>query len=528
MKRRFPLPLFFASAAYTVPKQIVVRVTLLFALAYMVVQMAIVNIAIYSISTLPIYLFYHLAFSIILVYLLTVYFSISVIFSYREYGLMASLPIKPQRIVSAKVISSLLFPLILTGILQIPTVILLGWGRSWVHLLKWVLLLPTLLVFTVLLLLFLLSLLHLLRKHLSTMTSLLLNSITALGIAMVFILWIVMSSKLQIATLWAGFSMSTLMTLIESVATLMERIYEAVGQVPVLKPIIAVYTSADLSLHFLLIFLLFWAGNFLLFKGTVHNLAVNYLQNGAMEMGSTTFRKSKGYAGDNVWGRYMQREKWIIQSDPYFKLQILLSSIMTPILSVGLLLAYENQWMPMNLLEDGRLEFMYAYFVLFMSCMNNTSGTPYSREGKYYPSLQSLPFDQRKVYLFKVWLSSAIGAMAIISSFVILMFFGHFTIHSFLLAVVVLLLMFSYNLLASLYDRKHPLTEWKNPSEAIKSNPNVIFSLLFGLPLLLVVSGFHFYLYSTAMPLSMTTTIVLVVIAVCDVLILKKVVFVGR
>ncbi|QTD40076.1 hypothetical protein [Sporosarcina sp. Te-1] len=522
MKHKFPLPFFFASSAYSIPKQIAVRVTLLLVLAYLVVQMAMVNVAIYNISALPIYLFYNVAISIVLVYFLTVYFSVSVVFNYREYGLMASLPIKPQRIVSAKVISSLLLPILLTSILQIPVLVLLVLGMKWEALLKTILLLPTLLVFTVMLLVFLLSLIQLSRKHLTIMASLLLNGAASLGIAIGFILWIVTSSKLKLTTLWSDFSMDTFSSLVQSVNTLMDRIYTAAGQVPLLKQVIAAYTSSGISLRFLLLLFLFWFVSFLLYQGAVQSLAVNYLQNGRAEMGSATFKKSKAYAGENEWGRYFQRERWVLQSEPYFKLQVLLSMILTPVVSIGLLLADQKQWMPTDFFEGGRLEIVFAYIVLFLSCMNNTSGTPYSREGKYYSLLQSLPFDQRKIYLTKVLFSSLIGAISIGSSFVIFLLFGYATVHSLMLAAVVLLLMISYNLLAPLYDRKHPLTEWKNPSEAIKSNPNVIFSLLYGLPLLLILSALHFCLLWTALPIGLSTAIILIIVLVCDLLILKK------
>ncbi|MCG3087267.1 hypothetical protein [Sporosarcina cyprini] len=522
MKHNYPLPFFFASSAYTIPKQVMVRVTLLIALAYLAVQIAVLNVAIYHISTLPVYLFYNLAISIVLVYFLTVYFSVSVVFSYREYELMASLPIQPQRIVSAKVMSSLLLPLLLTTVLQMPALIILVWGMKWAELVKTILLLPTLLIFTVLLLLFLLSLVQLWRRHLTTMASLLLNGIASLGIAAGFILWVVTSSKVNVKVLWSDISMDTFSSVVQSIDTLMTRIYMAVGQVPVVKQIIGIYTAPEISLRFLFMLLLFWLASFLLYRGAVQSMALHYMQNGRREMGSSTFRKAKVYAGDNEWRRYLQRERWVLQSESYFKLQVLLSLVMTPVISICLLLSDRKQWIPMDWLEGGYVEIVFAYIVLFMSCMNNTSGTPYSCEGKYYYLLQGLPFDQRKIYLSKVLVSSMIGAISILISYAVFLLTGYATMHSLLLLAVVLLLMVSYNLLAPLHDRKHPLTEWKNPSEAVKSNPNVIISLLYGLPVLLVVSGLHFSLLWMALPIGLSTGIILIVILVIDLLILKK------
>lgn len=42
---------------------------------------------------------------------------------------------------------------------------------------------------------------------------------------------------------------------------------------------------------------------------------------------------------------------------------------------------------------------------------------------------------------------------------------------------------------------KNPRTQWHSPSEAIKSNPNVLISLLFGMPIPIIILVIHFTLH---------------------------------
>lgn len=58
------------------------------------------------------------------IYVLTAYFAITIVYSQRDFSILAGLPISSKEIVIAKLISGLALPLIVGAILHIPTIIL--------------------------------------------------------------------------------------------------------------------------------------------------------------------------------------------------------------------------------------------------------------------------------------------------------------------------------------------------------------------------------------------------------------------
>lgn len=88
--------------------------------------------------------------------------------------------------------------------------------------------------------------------------------------------------------------------------------------------------------------------------------------------------------------------------------------------------------------------------------------------------------------------------------------------------LITLLLVFSYNLLSPLYDKRHPLLDWTIPSEAIKSNPTVLISLLYGLPLLIIIALFHFGLLTFHVSSRITAVIILIIVTISTITIFYK------
>lgn len=124
--------------------------------------------------------------------------------------------------------------------------------------------------------------------------------------------------------------------------------------------------------------------------------------------------------------------------------------------------------------------------------------------------------------------SSCIGTISVVISYMIYMLFGRGSFITILLLLITILFVFTYNLLSPLYDRKHPLLKWSNPSEAIKSNPTVLISLLYGLPILIVIGLLHFSLLTFNVSPVMTALIILVIVTLCTITVIYKMFFEGK
>lgn len=154
--------------------------------------------------------------------------------------------------------------------------------------------------------------------------------------------------------------------------------------------------------------------------------------------------------------------------------------------------------------------------------MNNVSGTPYSREGKYHYLLKCTPLDSNLVYFSKVIISSTMGIIALLLSFLLFAIFGFWEVEHLLLFMIISGLIICYNLLTPVYDMRNPLTEWENPSVAAKSNTNVLISLIYGLPILLIIAAIHFGLIWLNVQSLLATVIVLLMVVITIVLLLNR------
>src|SRR5699024_1891815 len=157
MKETLKLTKFFISSFYTKPKQQILKVVLLIALFYLFFQLAIVSIAVYFIADTYLFMFYNLAISSILIFALTCYLSTIQFFSFKEFTILASHPISYKKISTAKLVSSILVPLILSLIIQVPALILLLIDFMMIEFAKLIILMPIINGLIILLLLFVLS-----------------------------------------------------------------------------------------------------------------------------------------------------------------------------------------------------------------------------------------------------------------------------------------------------------------------------------------------------------------------------------
>ncbi|KOS62957.1 hypothetical protein FJQ98_07800 [Lysinibacillus agricola] len=515
MKDNIQLIKFFLTSFYAKPKQPVIQVLLIIAFIYLAVQYFVLTFTIYFIATPEEYLFYNVLLSNGVTYLLISYFAISVVFSQSDFAIFAHLPISAKKVVISKIISGVTLPIMAVSILSIPTFFIFLIEFKLGVAIKSLLLLLVMNVLIVLFLLFVLSILNHFRSMFSNTSVYLLVRMTLIvGIGISPILYFLIKNYHAMSTVLVKLDVSTISSLSASISDFLEIGYRFAMQQSLVETL--------LSLNSAISFISLFALCYVLFKATIKMIASKYYEHGMLV--------SRIEKTTKVWGRdiqsslvnYLQREYWIIQSEPYFKMQAILGIILTPICTIIFLILLQMNMIKAEWIVNNE-SFLFAYMVLLMSCMNNISGTPYSREGKYYASSMTLPFDPQKIYMAKIMTSSCIGIISVVISYIIYMLFGRGDIITGLHLLITLLLVITYNLMSPLYDRRLPLLEWSNPSEAIKSNPTVLISLLYGLPLLIVIGLLHFSLLSFNVSPSISVAIILIIVILCAITLIYKI-----
>ncbi|MDM5232508.1 hypothetical protein [Lysinibacillus pakistanensis] len=515
MKDNLPLFKFFLTSVYTKPKQSIVQVLLILAFIYIALQYCVFTFIIYFVATSEVFLFYSFILSNSITYILISYFAISVVFSQSDFSIFAHLPISAKRIVMAKIVSSVALPISVVGILSIPTFFILLIEFNIGFAIKSIVFLLMVNIFITLSLLCVLSILNHFRTIFMNIAMYLMFRMTLiLGIGICPIVYFWINNVETIKLVLAKIDTSTIASLSASISDILDIGYRFAMQQQWLEGILPL-TAAQSVLYFSIVFLLC----FLLFNITITIIASKYYEYGSAV--NRIEKTAKVWGKNTSWSNYLQREYWIIQSEPYFKLQAMLGVIMAPIGTVIYLMVIQMNMLKAEWIVDNKA-YLFVYMILFMSCMNNISGTPYSREGKYYASSKTLPLEPHKIFMAKVVISSSISALSVIISYIFYMLFEKNDMIMMLYLLITLLLVFSYNLLSPLYDKRHPLLDWTNPSEAIKSNPTVLISLLYGLPLLIIIALLHFGLLTFHVSPRITAVIILIIVTISTITIFYK------
>ncbi|WHY57346.1 hypothetical protein [Peribacillus simplex] len=523
MKEKLQLTRFFISSFYKMPKQTMLQAVLIIAVFYMFLQLTVVNAFVYFLGDTEVFLFYNVTISSILVFALVCYLSTSQIFAYYEFKVLAPLPLTYKEISRAKVLSGLWVPIILSMAIQVPTIGFLIVDLKFMEAFKLFIFLPIVNGLTALLLLFILSCINrYYYRFKNKVAYLLVNIAVILMLAIISIVYFAGKSSIALSKVISEIDLNSIEGLKNSWAFIMRHMFETANMIPVVKWILDAFVSNEITVQFIIIYISILVMGFLLYSFIIENISVHYFKNGLLGNNKANMKNSKVNISKNQWSNYLQREMWIIKSEAYFKMQIALGLLLPPVFSLVMLLLIRNEVFPnyLNITKEGVFDKYFSYSILFLCCINNISGTPYSREGKYHYLLKSAPFDEKYVYFSKVIFSSIIGIIAVLISFMIFALFGYWEMENAVMLLIISCLVVCYNLLTPLYDMKNPSIEWENPSAAIKSNPNVLISLLYGLPLLIMVTAIHFGLvWFSVQPLMGALIILMIVIAINSVLI---------
>ncbi|QDQ02021.1 hypothetical protein FOH38_16840 [Lysinibacillus fusiformis] len=503
MKLNFQLVKIFLTSNYTRPQQPMLQVMLVIAIFYLAIQYLGLNGMIYFFGTAETYLFYNVVLSNVVIYVLTAYFAITIVYSQRDFSILAGLPISSKEIVIAKLISGLALPLIVGAILHIPTIILVLLNYKLNEALNFLVFLPLMNIFVAIFLLFVLSILNRIRSRFSNAflyLSTRIGIVLLIGLAPFVYFFIYKYEKITFIV--SNFGVLTLSSFAAFFVDFLDIGYSFVTQQLFFKVIVMPYAMENSMRTFLLLLSLCY----LLYRATVKNLTSNYYKNGLFVNSVEHKSTVRFYPIKSSWGLYLQREYWVIQSEPYFMMQVLLGLLLSPIFTCIYLAFSQSDWMGMQLSLSKDIP-IFAYMIICISCVNNMSGTPYSREGVHFTTSMVLPLNRRKVFLAKVTISSVMSAISVLFSYGIYFLFREIKTFDILYLIITLGLIFNYNLLTPIYDRRHPLLTWENPSDAVKTNPNVLISLLYGFPLLVFILISHFSLLTMGVSQWVATSI---------------------
>ena len=371
MKDNMQLIKFFLTSFYTKPKQPIIQVLLLIACIYVATQYFVLNLIIYFIAAPEEYLFYNIFLSNGVTYILTSYFAITVVFSQSDFAILAHLPISAKRVVMAKIISGVAFPLVIASTLSIPTFFILLIEFKLGIAVKSIVFLLVMNVLIVLLLLFILSVLNHFRSvFINTSVYLLVRMIFIVGIGISPILYFLIKNYHSVSIVLEKLDASTIASLSASISDFLDIGYRFAIQHSLVENL--------LSLNTVISFILLFALCYLLFKATIKMIASKYYEHGLLV---SRIEKTTKFWGRDIQSslvNYLQREYWIIQSEPYFKMQAILGMIITPICTIIYLILGQTAILKVEWMLDNE-SFLFVYMVLLMSCMNNISGPPYSR-----------------------------------------------------------------------------------------------------------------------------------------------------
>src|SRR5699024_7675705 len=209
----------------------------------------------------------------------------------------------------------------------------------------------------------------------------------------------------------AEISFQSLQDILSISGYILRHMQDAVGTIPVINMIVDSVVADGITLHFAFSYIVIVIAGTILAYITIQNISTNYFRNGILENEQTNNRSSKVHISKNKWSNYIQREFWVLNSEAYFKLQFIMGMIMAPIVSLIYFLLIQSEWLPayVNMTDNENFTMYYFYFILFLSTMNNISGTPYSREGKYHYLLNSTPLNSRFIYFTKVFVASSMS-----------------------------------------------------------------------------------------------------------------------
>lgn len=136
-----------------------------------------------------------------------------------------------------------------------------------------------------------------------------------------------------------------------------------------------------------------------------------------------------------------------------------------------------------------------AAVMAYMAGMNPALSTSVSREGRGHDFLTSLPLSARTHILAKMAVGYGLSLIGcLIASVLIVILLPGFAVHAVLAFVLCALYVYMTSALALTRDVKHPRLDWVTEQEAIKQNTGAAVSLFMGWGILIALAGITYLL----------------------------------
>ncbi len=200
------------------------------------------------------------------------------------------------------------------------------------------------------------------------------------------------------------------------------------------------------------------------------------------------------------------REWRIMNRTPIFLLNGVLTAFLLPVIFVIMAKAGggDNTFILMRGMTSAKPTYMIlasACFLLICGCLNGTSSSTFSREGRQFWMSKVIPVAPREQVTAKFLHSYIISLLGIAAGSVVLLLVLHLSLGVCAAAIMFALVgAVGMTAVGMIIDLARPLLEWTNPQKAIKQNLNVVFSLLADLGVLSALGFFSYFLAKAGIP----------------------------
>lgn len=136
-----------------------------------------------------------------------------------------------------------------------------------------------------------------------------------------------------------------------------------------------------------------------------------------------------------------------------------------------------------------------AAAVYSLGSMSSNPFTPFSREGKALSIIKSLPLSGRDVFYGKLSMMLKIHLICSLPTAAVLTYVLGLSLPQAALGFAIgAVISAAHYMLGMMIDLKRPMLNWTDPQKAVKSNLNVLFSIIIGWPILIGLGFLTYYL----------------------------------
>lgn len=216
----------------------------------------------------------------------------------------------------------------------------------------------------------------------------------------------------------------------------------------------------------------------------------------------------RDFAGTTPRGAVGAMERRIFLRTPAFMLNGLVGYAMLPVLMTFPVIASSKSDEFQKLLSAIRATpnaeaigtLVVAAAVYMLSSMSAGPFSPFSREGKCLSIIKSLPLSGRDVFYGKLSMMLKIHFVCSLPTAAVLTYVLGLSLPQAAVGFAIGgIISAAHSMLGMMIDLKRPMLNWTDPQKAVKSNPNVLFSIIIAWPILVGLGFLVYYLLKSGM-----------------------------